>query len=86
MGLVARKPVFGGLRTTKAQTSLRIGAVWSEPLLFPVWKAPYSQFSSETGFNLALSQTPYDRFSHDEAHIINSSQDLNDEGIQEWND
>ena len=27
MGLGARKPVFGGLRTTKAQTSLRIRAV-----------------------------------------------------------
>ena len=27
MGLVARKPVFGGLRTAKAQTSLRIRAV-----------------------------------------------------------
>ena len=26
MGLDARKPVFGGLRTTKAQTSLRIRA------------------------------------------------------------
>ena len=34
MGLVARKPVFGGLRTPKAQTSLRIRAVWSAPLLF----------------------------------------------------
>ena len=27
MGLVARKPVFGCLRTTQAQTSLRIHAV-----------------------------------------------------------
>ena len=27
MGLVAKKPVFGGLRTTKVQTSLRIRAV-----------------------------------------------------------
>ena len=27
LGLVARKPVFGGLRTTQAQTSLRICAV-----------------------------------------------------------
>ena len=27
MGLVARKPVFGGLRTTKTQTSLPICAV-----------------------------------------------------------
>ena len=37
----ARKPVFGGLRTTKAQTSLRIRAVWSAPLLFAFWKVPY---------------------------------------------
>ena len=38
MGIDARKPVFGGLRTTKAQTSLRICAVWSAPLLFTYWK------------------------------------------------
>ena len=31
MGLVATKPVSGGLRTTQAQTSLRICAVWSAP-------------------------------------------------------
>ena len=29
MGLVATKPVFGGLQTTKVQTSLRMRAVWS---------------------------------------------------------
>ena len=34
LGLDTRKPVFGGLRTTKAQTSLRIRAVWSAPVLF----------------------------------------------------
>ena len=34
MGLDARKPVFRGLGTTKVLTSLRIGAVWSAPLLF----------------------------------------------------
>ena len=34
MGLDARKPVFGGLRTTKVQTSLHIGLVGSAPLLF----------------------------------------------------
>ena len=27
LGLDSRKPVFGGLRTTQAQTSLRISAV-----------------------------------------------------------
>ena len=36
LGLDAR--VFGGLRTTQAQTSLRIRAVWSAPLLFAFWK------------------------------------------------
>ena len=41
MGPDARKPVFGGLRTTQAQTSLRICAVWSAPLLFPFWKLSY---------------------------------------------
>ena len=30
----SEKTVFGGLRTTQAQTSLRICAVWSVPLLF----------------------------------------------------
>ena len=38
MGPKARKPVFRGLRTTKAQTSLLIRAVWSAPLLFAYWK------------------------------------------------
>ena len=41
MGLDARKPVFGGLRTTQAQTSLRIRAVWSAPLFFAYWKVSY---------------------------------------------
>ena len=38
MGLDARKPVFGGLGTTKAQTSLRFRADLSAPLLFAHWK------------------------------------------------
>ena len=42
MGLVATKPVFGGLQTTKVQTSLR--AVWSVPLLFALRKVPYVNF------------------------------------------
>ena len=33
-----RKPVFGGLQTTKAQTILRVRAVWSAPLLFANYK------------------------------------------------
>ena len=32
---------IGGLRTTQAQTSLRIRAVWSAPLLFVFWKVSY---------------------------------------------
>ena len=31
----------GGFRTTQAQTSPRIRAVWSAPLLFEFWKVPY---------------------------------------------
>ena len=34
MATRAKKPVFGGLQTTQAQTSLYIRAVWSVPLLF----------------------------------------------------
>ena len=41
MGLDMRKPVFGGLRTTQAQISLRIRAVWSAPLLFAYRKVSY---------------------------------------------
>ena len=41
LDLVATKPVSGGLRTTKAQTSLRIRTDWSAPLLFSYWKISY---------------------------------------------
>ena len=41
MGLDARKPVFGELGTTQAQTSLRISADWSAPLLFAFQKVLY---------------------------------------------
>ena len=81
MGLVARKPVFRCLRTTKTQTSLRIPVVWSAPLLFAFWKAPYLSLL-KTKFNFLDSLcswgdwfesrfvgNPEDRFSHDEAHI-----------------
>ena len=40
-GLDVRKPVFGGLLTTKVLTSLRIRADLSAPLLFAFWKVPY---------------------------------------------
>ena len=36
-----RKPVFGGLRTTQAQTSLGLPADWSAPLLFAYCKVSY---------------------------------------------
>ena len=71
MGHDARKPVFGGLRTTKAHTNLPIHAVLPGPLLFAYWKVSYLdllrtkfQFSSlvsvadETGLKFALSETP----------------------------
>ena len=46
MGLVATKPVFGGLQTTKVQTSLRMRAVfWSVPLLFTLRKVPTGEIS-----------------------------------------
>ena len=35
------KTCLWGLRTTKVQTSLRIGADWSAPLLFAFWKVSY---------------------------------------------
>ena len=39
--LDARNPVFRGLQTTKAQTSLH---VWSAPFLFAYWKVSYLDF------------------------------------------
>ena len=41
LGLNARKHVFEGLRTTQAQTSLRIRAVWSARLFFADWEVYY---------------------------------------------
>ena len=69
-GLVARKPVFGGLWSTQSQTSLRISAVWSAPLLFAFWKVSNVNMlhvnfnllaglcSWGTGLKLAFSETP----------------------------
>ena len=37
MGGIMIKPIFCHMRTTKAQISLRIHAVWSAPLLFAAW-------------------------------------------------
>ena len=39
--LAVRKPFFGGLWTTRVQTSLHICAVWSAPLLFAYCKVSY---------------------------------------------
>ena len=41
MGLNARKPVFGGLGTTKVQTSLRFAQSDQRPLLFTYLKVSY---------------------------------------------
>ena len=82
MGLVVRKSVFGGSRTIKAQTSLRICAVWSAPLFFTCWishiktcykgnftiLASLCSWASWFGYNLVGN--PEDRFCHGEAHIV----------------
>ena len=77
-----RKPVFDGVRTTKAQTSLGIRAVWLAPLLFAFWKVPYlSMLQAKFQFLARLCslgdwlQSRFhgnleDRFCHDQAHIM----------------
>ena len=81
MGLNARKPVFGGLRTTQAQTSLRIRADWSAPLFFAYPEVSYldllrlifqflaSLCSLGDWFETCFVGNPEDRFSRGEAHI-----------------
>ena len=88
MGLGATKPVFGGLRSTQAQTSLRIRAVWSAPLLIAYWKVSYidlllakfqysSYFGSWAGwFEIRIVGNPEDRFSRDEAQLLS--------GVGDW--
>ena len=51
MGLDARKPVFRGLQTTKAQPSLR----GSAPLLFAFWKGSYLNLLQEFFYHLLAS-------------------------------
>ena len=71
MGLDGRKPVFWGLLKTKAQTSLRLCAVWSAPLWLAYWKVAYLnlllvkfQYSKlvsvaeQTGLSVSLMETP----------------------------
>ena len=54
IGPDARKPVFGGLPTTKVQSTLHICADWSAPLLIPYWN--YHIYTSFKGnFNILAS-------------------------------
>ena len=81
MDLDMRNPVYGGLQTTEAQTSLRIGAVWSAPLLFTYCKSLYldllrvklkflaSLCSRGHQFEYRFVGNPEDSFSRDEAQI-----------------
>ena len=41
MGLDARNPIFKGVWTARAQTSLCVYAVWSAPLFFAYWTVSY---------------------------------------------
>ena len=82
MGLDARKPVFGGLRTTKAQNNLRIHSLISAFVIhflnnfickLATGEIPIFYIVSvaeETRLNLALRESPEDMFSRDEAQII----------------
>ena len=47
MGIEVRKPVLGGLRTTKTQTSLSISANLSAPLLLAYLKVSYLNLLQE---------------------------------------
>ena len=70
MSLVARKPVFGGLRTTQAQTSLHSRSLISafiipflESIICKLATGEISNFqlasiAEETGLKHALSDTP----------------------------
>ena len=74
MGLDVRKPVFGGLRTAKAQTSRLISAFVIRFLESIIYRLDTSQIKSfylvsvaeEAGLNLTF---PEDRFSCDKAYI-----------------
>ena len=81
MGLDATNPVFGGLRTTKAQTRLPFCADWSAPLLFTYWKVSYLNLL-QANFNFLASLcswgdwfesrfvwNPEDMFCRDKAHM-----------------
>ena len=57
MGCNARKPVIGGLRTRKVQTSLRIRADRLASLLFAFWKVSYVNLI-QVKFQFSRSETP----------------------------
>ena len=70
------------LQTTKAQTSLRICAVWSAPLLFTNWIVSYLNLlqarlhyfylvsvAEKAGFRYDLIGNPEDKFCRIDAHI-----------------
>ena len=62
MGCIGTKPVFGGLRTTQAQTSAFVVPVLERSIcrlatgkISNFWLVPVAE---ETGLKLALSETP----------------------------
>ena len=83
MGLNARKPVFGGgggWRGGGGETTKRICAVWTAPLLITFSKEAYlnlwnfnflaSLWSWADWFECRFVRTPEDKFSCDEAHMF----------------
>ena len=68
LGLNVRKPVFGGLRTTKEQTSLCIHAVLLVPLFFAYWKVSYLDLL-RAKFQISTLGNPKHRFCRVEAKI-----------------
>ena len=79
------KTCFCHMRTTKAQISLRIRAVWSAPLLLAAriieylifLNAKFKTLASFCGcagrFESSLVTNPEDRFSRDKAHIVHDT-------------
>ena len=89
-GLVARKPVFGGLRTTQAQPACAFSHS-DQRLLFAYWRVSYldllqakfqflaSLCSLGDWFESHFVGNPKDRFCRDEAHITK------DESMSDFN-
>ena len=68
IGFDVRNPVFGDLRKTKAQTSLRIRTDWSATLLNFNFLASLCSWGD--WFESPFVGNPEDRFCRDEAHIM----------------